>query len=298
MAEWLNENSILATIKGLILATDLLQIPLYSPRYQNQAELLANLTGIQLRSNTSDLIDRVNNWWQDIMIEFSVDMPPLPTSHEELCQILATRWLADNWQGIMPIWDLLTFLKLKNLLSELENREARVIKLRIGLVGEEKKTLKQVGAKLLLTEERIRQIEAKALRKLRWRLQKQKLTIIYQPIGNALERELAKRQNEKDQAEVIKTTLVFKPSQFNALFGSIDRLELSVRSANCLYNTDIKLVGELVQMTEAQLLSSKILGRKSLKEIKEVLAEMELSLGIYLDEETKELLKKQRKNLQ
>ena len=67
------------------------------------------------------------------------------------------------------------------------------------------------------------------------------------------------------------------------LFRSVDELELSVRSANCLQNANIKTIGELVQKTEAEMLKTKNFGRKSLKEIKEILAEMGLSLGMKLD---------------
>ena len=64
---------------------------------------------------------------------------------------------------------------------------------------------------------------------------------------------------------------------------SVDELELSVRSANCLQNANIRYIGELVQRTEAEILKTKNFGRKSLKEIKEILAEMGLSLGMKLD---------------
>ena len=67
------------------------------------------------------------------------------------------------------------------------------------------------------------------------------------------------------------------------LFRSVDELELSVRSANCLQNANIKSIGDLVQKTEAEMLKTKNFGRKSLKEIKEILAEMGLSLGMKLE---------------
>jgi DNA-directed RNA polymerase subunit alpha len=67
------------------------------------------------------------------------------------------------------------------------------------------------------------------------------------------------------------------------LFRRIDELELSVRSANCLENADIKYIGELVQRTEAEMLRTKNFGRKSLNEIKEILTEMGLSLGMRLE---------------
>lgn len=67
------------------------------------------------------------------------------------------------------------------------------------------------------------------------------------------------------------------------LFRKVDELELSVRSANCLKNDDIVFIGDLVQKTEAEMLKTPNFGRKSLNEIKEVLEEMSLSLGMKLD---------------
>jgi DNA-directed RNA polymerase subunit alpha len=67
------------------------------------------------------------------------------------------------------------------------------------------------------------------------------------------------------------------------LFRSVDELELSVRSANCLKHANIKLIGDLVQKTEAEILATKNFGRKSLNEIKEILNEMGLSLGMKLE---------------
>jgi len=66
------------------------------------------------------------------------------------------------------------------------------------------------------------------------------------------------------------------------LFKTVDELELSVRSANCLQNANIKYIYELVEKTEADLLKTKNFGRKSLNEVKEVLAEMGLTLGMKL----------------
>ena len=67
------------------------------------------------------------------------------------------------------------------------------------------------------------------------------------------------------------------------LYRSVEELELSVRSANCLKNAGIKLIGELVMKTEAEMLKTQNFGRKSLNEIKDVLAEMRLTLGMKLD---------------
>ena len=67
------------------------------------------------------------------------------------------------------------------------------------------------------------------------------------------------------------------------IYRSVDELELSVRSSNCLKNAEITSIYQLVQKTDTEMLKTKNFGRKSLNEIKEVLATMELSLGMDLD---------------
>lgn len=69
----------------------------------------------------------------------------------------------------------------------------------------------------------------------------------------------------------------------DVLWRSVDELELSVRSANCLQNANIHYIGDLVQRSEAEMLKTKNFGRKSLKEIKEILAQMGLSLGMQIE---------------
>ena len=65
---------------------------------------------------------------------------------------------------------------------------------------------------------------------------------------------------------------------------SVEELELSVRSYNCLKNANIRTIRELVQKTEGEMLKTKNFGRKSLNEIKEILQSMGLSLGMRLDQ--------------
>ncbi len=67
------------------------------------------------------------------------------------------------------------------------------------------------------------------------------------------------------------------------LYRSVEELELSVRSANCLKNAGIKLIGELVSRTEAEMLKTQNFGRKSLNEIKDILSDMGLTLGMKLE---------------
>ncbi|MEX1179578.1 MAG: DNA-directed RNA polymerase subunit alpha [Cucumibacter sp.] len=81
---------------------------------------------------------------------------------------------------------------------------------------------------------------------------------------------------EKAKIEDLTPELAFNP----ALLKKVDELELSVRSANCLKNDNIVYIGDLIQKSEAEMLRTPNFGRKSLNEIKEVLAQMGLHLGM------------------
>jgi len=81
---------------------------------------------------------------------------------------------------------------------------------------------------------------------------------------------------QKEVAQEAAADLSFNP----ALLKKVDELELSVRSANCLKNDNIVYIGDLIQKTEAEMLRTPNFGRKSLNEIKEVLAAMGLHLGM------------------
>ncbi len=90
--------------------------------------------------------------------------------------------------------------------------------------------------------------------------------------------------NFEEPSEVPQAAEQALPAELNEnLFRTVDELELSVRSANCLQNADLRFIGELVQKSEAEMLKTKNFGRKSLNEIKELLAEMGLGLGMKLE---------------
>jgi len=87
-----------------------------------------------------------------------------------------------------------------------------------------------------------------------------------------------------DEPEEVLAPAAEEPEPLNPnLFKSVDELELSVRSANCLQNANIRFIGELVQRTEGEMLKTKNFGRKSLNEIKETLGALGLSLGMTIE---------------
>ena len=89
---------------------------------------------------------------------------------------------------------------------------------------------------------------------------------------------------EAEPEQTRKSTDENVPQYNENLYRSVEELELSVRSANCLKNAEINKIYQLVQKTEIEMLKTKNFGRKSLNEIKEVLSEMGLSLGMKIDD--------------
>ncbi len=85
------------------------------------------------------------------------------------------------------------------------------------------------------------------------------------------------------------------------LYRSVEELELSVRSANCLKNANIRLIGDLVQKSEAEMLKTQNFGRKSLNEIKDILSDMGLTLGMSIenfpDPEYLKMIEKSEENI-
>ncbi|MGD8896951.1 MAG: DNA-directed RNA polymerase subunit alpha [Acidobacteriota bacterium] len=91
-------------------------------------------------------------------------------------------------------------------------------------------------------------------------------------------------EEEETEGPVVEVSDEERSVLWEKLGKSVDEMELSVRSYNCLKNANIRTIGELVQKTEAEMLKTKNFGRKSLNEIKEILAGMGLSLGMKLDD--------------
>lgn len=90
--------------------------------------------------------------------------------------------------------------------------------------------------------------------------------------------------NFEEVPEVVEEVVERVPGQMNEILNrSVEELELSVRSYNCLKNANIQTIGDLVQRTEAEMLRTKNFGRKSLNEIKEILNGLGLSFGMKLD---------------
>ena len=94
-------------------------------------------------------------------------------------------------------------------------------------------------------------------------------------------------EEHSEQEETVRPAIVATVTSISPdhLDKSVEELELSVRSYNCLKNSDIKTIRDLVQKTESEMLKTKNFGRKSLNEIKDILTPLGLGLGMRFDEQ-------------
>jgi DNA-directed RNA polymerase subunit alpha len=150
----------------------------------------------------------------------------------------------------------------------------RVVNTRVGQITDYDKLILEIWTNGSVKPEDALAYSAKIL--------KEQMTIF---INFEEEREPVKEEKPQE-AEIINENL----------YRTVDELELSVRSANCLKNANIMYIGELVQKSESEMLKTKNFGRKSLNEIKEILADMDLELGMKIKNwPNKEYLEKREK---
>ena len=151
--------------------------------------------------------------------------------------------------------------KLEEVLETLTNREREIIKLRYGLWDGYTYTLEEVGGMFLVNRERVRQIEAKAIRKLQHPIR-----------SKMLEGFLGGHQEDKPSIHALEGLSNYTPEQRDLIFkSSVQDFELSVRTQNVLKNLGLKTIGDLCNVSEMRLLSYKNCGETTLREIKETL---------------------------
>ena len=295
LAARLRENEILAAISGIEESVALLMDPSYPPELENHAQLLYTIFGepffASLRKEAR--YPSVKQRWREFLTDMATGRQPVPRNHDELRRCLAQRAfhksrpgiMPETRQGIMPIWDDRMRAYVDAALKQLHGREEDVLRRRFGLDCE-RQTFEQIGQVHCVTRERIRQIEARAFRRLRHPSLSKELALLIRPVGNAVGRELDRRDEaehrrrlEAEEAEAVKRDY---PPLEEVLFKSVEELELSVRSANCLMNYNVELIGQLVQKMETDLLKCRNFGRSSLAEIKRRLKDLHPSLTLYM----------------
>lgn len=169
---------------------------------------------------------------------------------------------------------------VNEVLATLLPDDEKIIRMRFGLGEYKPMTLEDVAQSFNVTGERIRQIEAKTLRQLRNPAKARRLRLLIAPLVHNTE-ELLEREFPAPVPELpLQPGQIISDSLRLILLKSVEELEISVRSYNCLKNANIETIWDLVQKTTAEMLRTKNFGRKSLREINGVLGTMGLSIGM------------------
>ena len=247
---------------GVINVMEHLRLPECTPEQQPYLELLKFVYGLPHAGETADYIwllflDNINN---DV-IRTSGDL------QQDLCRFVAKR----ERGKITTSWPDIAIEEIEAVLPCLESRPAHVVRTYFGL-GVEQQNLTEISQEFLVTRQQVRRYLSSAQRKLWCLLKKRKLDLLVSPINQHVEDVLTAHRVRRlmEGTSDLPIELLLTP---------VREIEMSIRSDHCLYNANIVFIGELIAKTEEELLKTKRFGRRSLKEIKELLRARNLSLG-------------------
>ncbi len=227
---------------------------------------------------------------KDVAKEYILNHTPLDATSRESVEGNISQAILDDYRlRVVSAWSADAQRIIEEVLCTLTEREVQMLHKRFGLGTEKLMPLEEIGQEFGVTGERIRQIEAKSFRKLRHPSRSDRLRPFISNFGdwveiaNSLQKKVDSLSQEKER--------LLQRGDFQVeiatLLRSIDNLELTVRAYSCLKWENIYLIGELVQQTEYELSKVPNLGRKSINEIKEVLASRGLTLGMTLPDNWK-----------
>ncbi len=272
LARWLPEREVLAYLEGVVQTIHALTSPAYPPEKTNIARLIMHVFGIPSLDCGAWEHARV---WYDFLDKVATGKIPVPRYRDHLKKALAEFALIGMRPNIMPIWDEEAFSVFESQMECLNALDKKVICQLYG-IGCERQTLEQIGDTIGFSREHVRQIYSRAEAKLRNQIRGH-MDALVKPVGNALQVELKHLREERELEERLASG---QTDAYQHLLRPVEELELSVRTANCLDHQKITYIGQLVQRTEDELLRTKNFGRKSLKEVREILEYMGLSFGM------------------
>lgn len=237
--------------------------------------------------------------WHDFLADVAENRCKAPRSRQQACEFLSARFattcdrtklLGQMPEGLRELID--------GWLNEpewLTPRQKLVITSLHGLDGKKETTKIEIAKELGTTFERVRQLEDGAVRKFRTPKRMGELRRFFRSIGEMteliqnLEEEKAvlARENEEFLRQLAgkgdrESTDSIDPENSSGLGRKLEELELSVRTANCLQNAELETIGQVIQLSESELLRTKNFGRKSLNELKWALEPLGFFLGTKL----------------
>ncbi|MFH2062629.1 MAG: DNA-directed RNA polymerase subunit alpha C-terminal domain-containing protein [bacterium] len=277
--EWLEMELVLAEVRGAVGMLERLSWPGYPPERAIEAQLLRRALKVKPEIRLADGAELSETGLVRQFLQEVIDTDlKVPESGSQLSELLIGRVAEAGRNQVRIFWDDSVWELLDRSLKELRSRELLLLEFRFGLNGRSVLTLRELGTKFGICMARVNQIEFEALQQLGRRLRLRGPQLGVPLLQTVQELPWRKLPGEREQEEAA-------AGQVNPnLFRPVDELELSIRTAKCLHCAGIRLVGQLVQKTEQELLKLKNFGRLSLKEIRYVLAQMGLTTEMKLDE--------------
>jgi len=272
--DWLDIGAIMLADHALASCEDELVRPTAPAGEQGHMQLVRDVCGVRYFVTEDTLTAG------DYMTAVARgERPPPQETREVVAQI--ARMHADLFRRDVAVpWPQDGAARVEKALAALKSREEEVVRKVYG-IGGMAVPLRELAQRLSVSRSRVDQIVNNSLRKLR-----HSRIRMLRPLIMTLDeckKVVAADELERQRVELMPPDARPKSDLFRILWKPTEELNLSARSANCLSNSGIRYVGELVQKTEDELRRTWNLGRKSLNEIKRVLAEMGLVLGIKID---------------
>ena len=279
LQKWLNVDELIMHCNGMSLMMAQLICPNCPPDLEPYKSLLDKIFGFNQSCGCS--VPTGINFWNNFIQLIVSEKIPIPTSKNDLLYQLVRMFDSTYRRDIIPPWQDNTRQIIDEQLATLPPREEDVVRRRFGL-NRKRMSLGEVGRDYDVSRERIRQVEARALYKLRHPSRSKFLLPLVSSIEEIVKECLLLHRNQTGVL-IRKASPAEQLITLEMLMRSTDELEVSVRTSNCLHNGNIRFIGDLIQVSEADLLRIKNFGHKSLNELKEILGEFGLSLGLPLD---------------
>jgi hypothetical protein len=264
----LEVNVLFPYLRGVVKTMERLYFPECTVEQRPYLDLLKFVYGSPQPSDSTEDI------WRMFWVNLSHG---IIYTEGDLHQDLYAHVLNGERRRITPVWPAIAVEEIEATLDLLESRRAFVVRAYFGL-GVEKQKIEVLAKKFRLSSQSIRRDLIVAKRKLWYAFRNCKLDLLVLPMNKHVDDVIAAHRIRRLMvgSEDIPIELLLKPVQ---------EIEMSVRSAHCLYNANIVYVGELIAKTETEFLKIKRLGRKSFKEIKELLLAMDLQVGTFVSKE-------------
>jgi len=300
LERYLEKNEIFAYALGAWQTIEALEVPSFTPKQEPHVRLYLALIRdpilLERHDSREGTAREIRNRFELYVRSVEAGRISPPKNTWEIIPHLTAEIIQDARDRVWPAWKQEWCATLEQLFAELSDSRRYAIREFYGFNGIPASP-NEIAEKIGVSRSHVDQIIKDALQEMRRKSSFQFLSREIVPFGKVGEAQAELQEDLREAVEMIENmrrTPVspdgepdYLSSELNEnLFKRVEELELSVRSANCLQNAGIEWIYQLVERNEAEMLKTKNLGRKSLNEMREILASMGLSLGMTLPKVT------------